>query len=609
MSGEVPSDVPPAAFGRFRVLHQIGVGGLGPVFRGEDPETRQPVVIKHLHLKLPPQKANQVVDGLRELVGRLPAHPALIRVVDAGLHHINPYIVTALATGESLDVALREYGPAVIHDALPRLERLADALDRAGSAGVWHGALQPRDILVSGQETQMTGIGIVPILEKAGVLRPARRPYGAPEVVEGGPTSPRADQYALGAIAYEWLFGGRAPRSAESVLDAPALVGVNAEALASALMTALAPDPAARFANCTRFVKAIRAAVNKGVPTATADEKPAAPAPVPLPLDSSEPAGSGAILPDAPVVEVEPPAFALDDLEIDSGPLDPPLQLTPRPEPEDIRAALRPERVAWQGSLGAPTDASGQGSQTGFSTGTVLAALLAGIALGGVGGYWIGASQPPPTESSAPAVTAEQPTAAPSPTPGREFTDAPVASGPGDAAKTQQPVTPAPVATPETAQLLVRSTPGGASVAVDGIPRGTTPLTVRDLALGTRTLVISRAGYASVERSISLTSDRRSRSVEIQLTPLARPTRTARDASPPVTTASLIVDSRPRGASVVIDGKPSGVTPLTVESIATGRHTVRLELTGYRPLTQTIEIKAGERRRVAASLEGGQEEE
>jgi hypothetical protein len=46
---------------------------------------------------------------------------------------------------------------------------------------------------------------------------------------------------------------------------------------------------------------------------------------------------------------------------------------------------------------------------------------------------------------------------------------------------------------------------------------------------------------------------------------------------------------------------------LTVESVSPGTLTIRIERPGYRPYTETVELKAGERRRVAASLELGQE--
>ncbi len=47
-------DGPRATYGRFRVLHQIGAGSVGPVFRGEDGETRDPVVIKVIRVGLHP---------------------------------------------------------------------------------------------------------------------------------------------------------------------------------------------------------------------------------------------------------------------------------------------------------------------------------------------------------------------------------------------------------------------------------------------------------------------------------------------------------------------------------------------------------------------------
>ena len=664
MSGDVPTDVPPAAFGRFRVLHQIGVGSLGPVFRAEDPETHDAVVIKQFRLSLAPDVAGRVAERLRGLVTRIPDHPAATRVIDAGLYHLDPYLVTALAPGESLDVALREYGPAAIGDALPRLHHLADALDRSAVKSIWHGALQPRDILVSARETHMTGLGVAPILDAAGVRRSPRRPYAAPEIVAGGDSSTASDQYALAAIAYEWLFGGRAPRSAESVLDAPALHGVDAEALGHALMTALAANPVDRFANCTRFVAAIDAAVSDAARApGTGRERPA-PVAVSLPLvpEADEPSDKAALLPDEQVFEIRPPSLELSELALDASspaefPPDRSLNQVPadrigddvprsvddvpeslddvqrslddiEPPPSELwvddRAPVslppvdRPGAVAWQGSLGS-SDRSVSDGPRGFTTGTLVAVLLGGLIVGGIAGYLAGATRAGGLqEPIAPPIASESTTPAPQPaTPEREGTDVPVAAAPqrppGPAprepaarqAATEAAATPKPSAPPvPTAQLLVRSSPSGAAVSVDGTPRGTTPLTLRDLALGTRTVLVTRAGFEPVERRITLTADRPSRSVDLRLVQV-RAARPPRETQTPAV-AGLLVESRPSGAAVSIDGKPAGVTPLTVASIAPGRHTIRLELAGYRSLTHTVNVKQGERLRVAASLEGAQ---
>jgi serine/threonine protein kinase len=629
------------------VLHQIGVGSLGPVFRAEDPETHEAVVIKQFRLNLDPDVAGRVAEGLSGLVSLLPDHAGLTRPIDAGLYQLDPYLVTALATGESLDVALREYGPAAIGDALPRLQRLADALDRSAAKSIWHGALQPRDILVSARETQMTGLGVAPILDAAGLRRSPRRPYAAPEIIAGGSSSTASDQYALAAITYEWLFGGRAPRSAESVLDAPALHGVDAETLAHALMTALSANPIDRFANCTRFVAAIDAAITDAARTPGAGRERSAPAAVALPLllDADEPSEVPALLPDEQVFEIRPPSLELSELALDaSSPGDFPADrsvddIVPRGRSvDDIVPPVRPldhvanrslddleprrsvaplekaDAVAWQGSLGSSDRAPSEGRR-GYTAGTLVAVLLGGLLVGGIAGYLAGVATRggAPEQPSAPPIVGEsKPSAPQTATPEREGTDVPVAAAPPRPAA-PVPSPPAvsgraaaakPPAAVQTAQLLVRSSPSGAAVSVDGTPRGTTPLTLRNLALGTRTLLVTRTGYETAERRITLTADRPSRSVDIQLVQVraARPARDTQAAA----VGSLLVESRPNGAAVTIDGKPAGVTPLTIASITPGTHTVRLELDGYRPLTHTVIVKSGERVRVAASLEGAQ---
>jgi serine/threonine protein kinase len=617
--GKVPTDVPPAAFGRYRVLHQIEVGSLGPVFRGEDPTTHAAVIIKQFRLKVPPEGARKIADGLRALKDG-PTHPATPAVIDAGVHRTDPYLVTALVHGESLDVALREYGPAAIADALPRLRHLADALDGAAAAGVWHGALQPRDILIDGHDTHMIGLGITPILERAGVHRSTRRPYAAPELMNGDPTSPATDQYALGAIAYEWFFGGRAPRSAESVLDAPSLPGVDVEALAGALMSALATNPTERFASCRAFVEAIDDALETSVLSDDDEEVMAGAGLQPL---------EGFVAEDAP--DHSDDDHKLGDRRTPLPPADIPLKDPPRPplrsitiDPPIAASRVTPEPVAWQGSLGVMNPPVAR--RRAYSAATLVAALVTGAALGGAAGYMFATSRVQPTEASLPAANG-QVTAADA-QPAKEFTDTAVSPAPPaavppppDAARTAvaEPVRTPPPAPPgakgspsprETASLLIRSSPSGAVVAVDGTARGTTPLTLRDVPLGTRTIVLSRPGYVSNERRVTLTADRPSRSLEVQLSPISAPasSRSSRETtSASAITGSLNVDSRPTGSSVIVNGQAAGTTPLTMTSVAPGTITVRIERPGYRSWTQTIELKAGERRRVAASLEIEQE--
>jgi hypothetical protein len=66
---------------------------------------------------------------------------------------------------------------------------------------------------------------------------------------------------------------------------------------------------------------------------------------------------------------------------------------------------------------------------------------------------------------------------------------------------------------------------------------------------------------------------------------------------------SLSVISRPAGAQVVFDGRIVGRTPLTLPSVPAGSHSVRLELPGFNRWATSVDVNAGARARVAASLE------
>jgi hypothetical protein len=75
-----------------------------------------------------------------------------------------------------------------------------------------------------------------------------------------------------------------------------------------------------------------------------------------------------------------------------------------------------------------------------------------------------------------------------------------------------------------------------------------------------------------------------------------------------VSTGVLAVESRPRGAAVAINGKPSGRTPLTINDLPPGEYRVTLTLAGYRDIATTVRVVAGERARAAASLTAQEQE-
>jgi hypothetical protein len=167
--------------------------------------------------------------------------------------------------------------------------------------------------------------------------------------------------------------------------------------------------------------------------------------------------------------------------------------------------------------------------------------------------------------------------------------------------------------------VLVRSTPSGARVIVDGRDRGQTPATIRDLGRGEHRVRVVRDGYTSAERRVVLSPSQPSQSLSVPLAkePRARakapvspklavdgtPAKAEADQSTPAKVGTLIVESRPQGADVMIDGRPVGTTPLSLSDVRAGSHAVRLEREGYLIWTAPVKVTAGEQNRVTASLE------
>jgi serine/threonine-protein kinase len=212
---------------------------------------------------------------------------------------------------------------------------------------------------------------------------------------------------------------------------------------------------------------------------------------------------------------------------------------------------------------------------------------------------------PPPPPAPAPAPEPSPSSAAtPAAVPDRP-TDRPAAIRPDRQVPPATPAAeiPAPAPPPEAGgRVLVRSSPAGARVVLDGKEVGITPVTVRALAFGTHTVRVSRDGYVDDERRVAISARRPAQSLIVELARVGQNRSDAGEA-PARFTAALVIESRPPGAIVFLNGARVGTTPLTLASVATGSQALRLELDGYRRWTSSIRVVAGERNRITASLE------
>lgn len=147
--------------------------------------------------------------------------------------------------------------------------------------------------------------------------------------------------------------------------------------------------------------------------------------------------------------------------------------------------------------------------------------------------------------------------------------------------------------------ILVRTEPPGATVLLDGVRQGQTPLSLRDVSFGRHQVEVSRPGFVTVQREVAVGASDVVLPLGIELVPADPDGTTGRVG---VESGSLAVQSRPAGARVVVDGSLAGRTPIVVE-VSIGSHEIRIEDEGYQAWVTTVEVAVDDHVAVNASLE------
>jgi hypothetical protein len=136
---------------------------------------------------------------------------------------------------------------------------------------------------------------------------------------------------------------------------------------------------------------------------------------------------------------------------------------------------------------------------------------------------------------------------------------------------------------PPPGSLRVISDPTGATVRLDGIARGKTPLFIARVTPGTRRLRISMSGFTSATRQVEVVSNQQA-SVQVELGGL------------------LHILSIPDGAQVFIDEKYAGLTPLKTERLPAGSHQLRLAREQHRDSIGAVLVERGQEKEVTIRL-------
>jgi tetratricopeptide (TPR) repeat protein len=287
--------------GRYRIAGKLGEGGMGSVWRAEDP-----LLGRTIALKLLPEGAAAASDARRRFLREARAasaldHPGIAAVHDAGEHAGRLFIAVAFVDGETVRDRIAA-GPLALADAVRVAAEAATALAHAHTHSVVHRDVTSSNIMLARDgRVVLIDFGLAAVKQASTVTGSGAAlgtaGYMAPEVAMGKRADARSDLYGLGVVLYEMLTGVRPfeGERAEAVLYAAVNRPIEPprrlrpevpEALERIVLKALARKPEKRYADGAtlaadlRTVSAALAGCVADAPGARAGVRPTAGTPV-----------------------------------------------------------------------------------------------------------------------------------------------------------------------------------------------------------------------------------------------------------------------------------------------------------------------------------------
>jgi eukaryotic-like serine/threonine-protein kinase len=193
----------PREIGPYRLLGQLGLGGMGQVFLGMSAGGR-PIAVKVIRAELasdPDFRARfrREVAAAQRVSGLFTA-----LVVDADLDGPTPWLATAYVAGPSLTETVRGHGPLPVHSLLALAAGLAEGLSAIHAAGVVHRDLKPSNVLLAEDGPRIIDFGISEAAEASAATSAnvmiGSPGYMSPEQVLARHVGPPGDMFSLGAV-------------------------------------------------------------------------------------------------------------------------------------------------------------------------------------------------------------------------------------------------------------------------------------------------------------------------------------------------------------------------------------------------------------------------
>jgi serine/threonine-protein kinase len=602
----------PETIGRYKILNLIGRGGMGVLYRAQDPTLERDVALKMMLIDFSfDQTARERFEREAKAVARL-QHHNVVTIHELGQSDGTPYIVMELLGGRDLEAVMRSGEALPLATKLEIAAQLCDGLAYAHEQGIVHRDIKPGNVRVLDDgNVKILDFGIAKFAQSSMTQSGAimgTASYMAPEQILGNPVDGRADLFSVGVLLHEMLagqkpFGGDSPTAVVYQIvhtEAPSIAdrvpGLPDE-LNAIVARALKKDPNERYASASDMASDLRLVkMILDLPLTTAGSVPAAgggTAPISI-ADKLHATGS--------ITKLSPtgaPGLTIGAPGLQTRGPQPEVHKDPQSAPPSPRSR----------------------------TGLIAAAIVGGVLILGGGAYVLmsGADAPAPETTPTPAAQAS-PTATPA-------------------------ATPAAIAAPGTKAsdtVLISSQPAGARILLNGADTGrVTPASISLGGSDSGRVELSLKGFAPASATLGAADLKRGRR-EFKLEPAAIPVRltisgpyafelrqggqvistaatshdltvqpgggvtahsdeyllnepVALDFKTPEVQASirasgvLAVFAAVETCSIVVDGRNVGFPPLPRKPIAAGAHEVILRCPDGKEETRKITVAPGER--------------
>ncbi|MBI4872005.1 MAG: serine/threonine protein kinase [Candidatus Riflebacteria bacterium] len=201
------------AFGRYQVKSELGRGGMAVVYRAFDPELGRDVAVKvlgHGHSLT----SDEAVERFRREVKAMAvlSHPNILRIFDGGVEQEQPFLVTELIQGVTVECLIEAGELRSVSRAFRSTADLLDGLAVVHQAGLVHRDIKPSNLMMTAERRLVLmdfGIALAAFgdkLTRTGEV-PGSLGYLPPECLSGRKATPASDLFQVALVLYEMLSG------------------------------------------------------------------------------------------------------------------------------------------------------------------------------------------------------------------------------------------------------------------------------------------------------------------------------------------------------------------------------------------------------------------